>query len=824
MLRASFPLSMLICAAALIGCIDRRDRLPIVIVDLPANVQGGVVEIGVTLRDQNTSGLHIAVDYRDPETLQPLRATLLPGSADTNNIIATPGGIRHVFLWDALADLGAGRFASQLVTFSLDNGSRASAIVEVRNVDMFAPVGALDGHRETHAGAELRDGRVLLCGGRDAQGTLLSGALLYEVSTDTFSVTSALAEARANHTVTTLQDGRVLVVGGEGTSGVLASAELYDPSTESFSGTGSLATARQRHRATLLADGRVLITGGEGAGGGALGAAELYDPSNGGFSPAGSHIAREGHRATLLQNGNVLLSGGRAASSLVSTAEIFVPNSGFVSVTASPLRLRREHTATMLFDGRVLLAGGLGVADSTLASVELFVPDNSLPAAGTFEQVVDRAGNATTLLQKRARHGAALTPDSLVVLFGGSDGVQQLSAAEVYSPQAGSFTETTQPLRNPRARPVGIPLRSGRILITGDDASAVLYHPRIAGGDETFDVQPGAIHPRTATQAVAFGSGRVLICGGRDRDGVTDRAEMFDFQSQRFLVVGPLQSPRIGHAMLALRDGRVLVYGGSDGSQPLASAELFDPVSLEFEQLTTLSPRQNTRLVQLTDGDVLIVGGEDSGGALASAELFTPGTETFSTTGSMAEARTGHSATILATTQAVIIGGQNATGFLATAELYDSRDGTFGPAGETLEVARAGFVAVDRPPNWVFVVGGVSDTGAVSLVEQYDGARDNFARVDFDIIPRANPQGFRLTLGDIVIFGGEGEAATRGSLYRIRSNTIHETADPFLAVPRFEYSAARISLNLVLLYGGRSADGSLIGGAEVFTQDDLINN
>ncbi len=807
---------------AICGCIDRNERLPIVIIDTQSTVQGGAVEVGITLRDVNTNGLRVGINYGEPGTLTERRATLLPGSADTNNLAASPGGIRHVFLWDALGDIGAGRFPAVVLSFDLDNGTRAAAVFDIRNVDLFASVGPLSGHREQHAGSELRDGRVLISGGRDAQGTLLASSELFAIEADTFALSDTLAEARANHTQTTLLDGRILVVGGEGSGGALASAELYDPVTGTFSATGALATARQRHQATLLEDGRVLISGGVGVGGGALASAELYDPGTDSFSPAGNHVAREGHRATLLADGNVLLSGGRAAGSLVASAELFVPGTGFVTVSDAPERLRREHSATRLEDGRVLITGGLGSSDSTLAAVEVFVPDTSQPAAGSFESLLDSQGQTVTLLQARARHAAALTADSAVVIFGGSDGVSQLAAAEVFEPAAGDFRPTRDDLRNPRARPVAVSLSSRRVLITGDDASAVMYHPPVQGDDESFDVQPGGHRPRTGAVATAFSSGEILVTGGRDRDGVSTVAERFIVTEQRFEEAGSMQVARVGHSAIGLVDGRVLIVGGSDGSNALASVELYDPDSNAFTLVAAPTARIAPELVRLDDQTVLIIGGSDGSNALASVDQFDPTTLTFTSAASMSQAREGFSAHLMTTGDVVAIGGENAGGRLRSAELYRPGDNTWRPTAESLEVARTGFAAVFRPPNRVMVIGGVSDTGAISLVEQYDAGLDTFARVDFDVVARDRPEAFLLTFGDIVIFGGSGEAARRGSIWENFNNEIRATRDPFLDVPRLGSGAASISFNSVLIYGGETLDGRLIGGSESFTQQDFF--
>jgi hypothetical protein len=73
----------------------------------------------------------------------------------------------------------------------------------------------------------------------------------------TFTTTGALVDARSGHRATLLRDGTVLVLGGR-----IATAELYDPAAAAWTSTSSLAIGRTVPTATLLSDGRVLVAGG----------------------------------------------------------------------------------------------------------------------------------------------------------------------------------------------------------------------------------------------------------------------------------------------------------------------------------------------------------------------------------------------------------------------------------------------------------------------------------------------------------------------------------------------------------------------------------
>src|SRR5947207_5776232 len=213
--------------------------------------------------------------------------------------------------------------------------------------------------RTAHAATVLTDGRILITGGRDSAGNIVSVSVIVDPATETSTAGATLTTPRVDHTATLLPNGKVLVAGGTGASGSVTSAEIFDPSNPAAGFrmlSATMGAARARHTATVLNDGKVLIAGGDDAGTAETGTAEIFDPATESFSSALLAMAapRIGHTATLFSDDSVLLAGGNTDS-----MELFTPADQ--KFTLDPQKMsaaRTGHEAIELSDTRLLFFEG----------------------------------------------------------------------------------------------------------------------------------------------------------------------------------------------------------------------------------------------------------------------------------------------------------------------------------------------------------------------------------------------------------------------------------------------------------------------------------
>jgi hypothetical protein len=359
-----------------------------------------------------------------------------------------------------VVDQGPGTPDKPQVPTEQGGGSKEARVTEARPPDTKAPVPA---HwelvtatlaRTEHTATVLKDGRVLIVGGRTDTGSppTTGKTSFYDPKTGALTDGPPLKLARMNHSATLLNDGRVLVVGGASQSGIaIASTELYDPTGNSWSDGPSMPSVRMGQSATVLASGDVLIAGGF-AYGAHLGSMMLFKPGTPGTWSSVAAVlttARSAYATVRLSSGKVLFIGGAADTDILDTIEIFDPSSGAITVAAAKLTEKRNlPTANLLGNGKIIVVGG-----------------NDAKHDDLYDPGTDKVTALSHLGDPPQRHASVTLLDGRVLVCG-SDFTPG-DRAELFSTDVGGTWTSAPSMKAPRYGHTASLLADGSVLVVG---------------------------------------------------------------------------------------------------------------------------------------------------------------------------------------------------------------------------------------------------------------------------------------------------------------------------------------------------------------------
>ncbi len=218
----------------------------------------------------------------------------------------------------------------------------------------------------------------------------------------------------------------------------------------------------------------------------------------------------------------------------------------------------------------------------------------------------------------------------------------------------------------------------------------------------------------------------------------------------------------------------------------------------------------------LTDGRVLVAGG-GSGVPSNSAELYEPATGAWSDTGRLALPRVQHTASLLPGGKVLVAGGFSVFPDART-EIYDPAAGTWS-AGASLAEARHGHTATTLPDGKVLVVGGQgANYGGLASAELYDPAAGTWTPT----VPLATGRYFHsatlLNDGRVLVVGGVRSTELNGTL---ASAEIYNPATGAwsgagaMGGPRQFHRVTLLLSGKVLAAGGYDGNGPIVR-AELF--------
>ena len=172
-----------------------------------------------------------------------------------------------------------------------------------------------------------------------------------------------------------------------------------------------------------------------------------------------------------------------------------------------------------------------------------------------------------------------------------------------------------------------------------------------------------------------------------------------------------------------------------------------------------ITARTGHTATMLPDGEVLVAGGAENHNdnpAFNSAELYNPSTGVWSATGSMIGARAWHNATLLHSGKVLVSGGWNNGDALSSAEIYDPATRAWTATGP-LTTARQGGGAPLLPDGRVLVAGGAGPnppTYTLDSAEIYDPATGSWSATGSMTTARRGNTITLLPNGKVLVAGG----------------------------------------------------------------------
>jgi hypothetical protein len=308
----------------------------------------------------------------------------------------------------------------------------------------FHATGGMNRNRVSGTPTLLKDGRVLITGGRDpATSENLTTDEIYDPKTGRFTPIGPVRPRTGTASVL-LQDGRVLIVGSDVDSTLPDTADIFDPATGTFTATGPLVGGRDDRSAVLLDDGRVLVVDIDAE----TVKTQLYDPATNSFQATLGQIDGFTPSANRLPDGRVMVFGS-------DFADAYNPSTGTFSSLASPSHLRDVMASTTLADGRIL---AIGPADDVSGppygwrptSGALFdarptaSPENATTPYTLAGLIYDPARNVWTYLghlnpERFFSVGVAPLPSGGAIVIGDQPGGSTVAEAELFDPKTGKF-------------------------------------------------------------------------------------------------------------------------------------------------------------------------------------------------------------------------------------------------------------------------------------------------------------------------------------------------------------------------------------------------
>ena len=599
-----------------------------------------------------------------------------------------------------------------------------------------------------------------------------------------------------------------------------------------WSRTGSLNTPRSGQMTAILTNGEVMTIGGYLGGGDD--SYEILDPATGVWTQYSSPIKGSHNMAMLLPNGNVLYLNDRW---MFDPYYIYDPRTDSWDPSAAS-KWEEHKCATLLKDGRVLLmwdgencklydytndtALSTGSTDAEYDhSVEVLLPSGEVLVCGRLMSGISELYNPGTgtwrttgsMKQVRIGHvGVLLPPPWNKVLIAGGNGNRE---TELYDVNSGGWSYTGNLNHYPRWIEAMVLLPSGKALIVGGHSTescrqtgwreCEIYDPDARTWTDTDNTQFGRGH----FSAIILHTGKVLIAG--DFWNSFRECEIYDPSDGKWAAKPSLNVERACHTVTLLPiihipnicSTNVLIAGGENSTGALKSCEVYN-YSLDSVKLTDPlnEARSHHTAVLLASGEALVAGGKDGGTALASCELYKANPGTWTPTGNMGNARFDHTATLLKDGKVLVTGGESAGTYLTSCEIYN---GSWTPTANAMATPRARHTAIILLNGYILVIGGQTTGGATASCELWNGT--SWSPAGNLTTARYLHTATLLQSGDVLVIGGTSDGSTPLSSCEIYSGGSW-SAEANLSTARYLHNTTLLYSGLVLVTGGNGGISS----------------
>ncbi|MGA1823845.1 MAG: hypothetical protein ACMUIP_04205 [bacterium] len=108
---------------------------PQVLVVLPSMTVSGEIVVNYILADYESDSCDISVKYSINEGITYNNATKAAGSEGVINLVSSPNGSSHAFIWDSIADIGASTYSEIKIKVIADDGWSTGYGIDTVNVD-----------------------------------------------------------------------------------------------------------------------------------------------------------------------------------------------------------------------------------------------------------------------------------------------------------------------------------------------------------------------------------------------------------------------------------------------------------------------------------------------------------------------------------------------------------------------------------------------------------------------------------------------------------------------------------------------------------------